>query len=82
VAALLYTGFIRAAFYLIFLHTGSSVVAELGAGAFEGADADIQNQATCKLSSSFAVTSYLALKYQADREAGRVCWVVDICSWI
>ena len=42
VAALLYTGFISAAFCLVFLHVGSSAVAQLDAGALAGADANVQ----------------------------------------
>lgn len=42
VAALLYTRFIREVFCLVFLHTGSSVAAQSGAGAFAGADANVQ----------------------------------------
>lgn len=54
-------------FGLVFPHAGSSTAAQLGAGVFVGADVIIQNQGTYKLSTSFAVTSYLALKYQSGR---------------
>lgn len=42
VATLLCTGFIGEEICLVFLHAGSSMAAQLGAGAFVGANAEVQ----------------------------------------